>query len=331
MPREPPINFWIYSASLFPGPLLHKLLDKDQERARRCIEEHQKSVSSTPSSSVSHSSINSNSPGVPPIPPTLATIPSAPPNLFLNLAPLSPSTYAVRWLSLQSEEQKSRAQTALSASLYNTPLSISDTPLPLPLFILEAPSIRENHPQIALGDSVFLRQLRPWNKSFQGILFEAFIWNIERRLGKIELRCDALGVPPMWESGHFNVEWSPQVRPFHAINQALEFVGMELLEGSEGCCARKWLFPEEEDVVKFEDADPRKAPDLIVHTEWVDKDLNVEQKVLFVLSLLPSRTNITFAARRSIDSPWNPPNPVPNIRSPRFVLPFPPIPFPSPR
>ena len=75
------------------------------------------------------------------------------------------------------------------------------------LFSLSAPHIRENYPPVSLNDTVWLRQLRPWDRTLQGCVIEARVHSLQRVVGEVILRCDGLALPHMWESGLFSLQW----------------------------------------------------------------------------------------------------------------------------
>lgn len=134
------------------------------------------------------------------------------------LPTLQASTYAGRFIPLLDTEllgmfpfftlnksanlqYTARAQLLHVAELYQsqiTPLdadsgeALLPSGLPARLFSLEARSIREGHPPVDLGDEVNLRQLRPLQQSWQGILFIATVWGINRARGSVILRCEEL-------------------------------------------------------------------------------------------------------------------------------------------
>lgn len=72
-------------------------------------------------------------------------------------------------------------------------------------YILPAPSVREGWPPVELGDLVNLRQLRPLDQFWQGILFEGSVAGINRSAGELLIRCDSLRGKE--ESLIFNVIW----------------------------------------------------------------------------------------------------------------------------
>lgn len=75
-------------------------------------------------------------------------------------------------------------------------------------FRLVAKSIREGWPLVDLGDQLYLRQLFPETKNWQGIIFEATVQGINRAEGWLTIRCDAL--PQFAQTMVFNVQWRVQ-------------------------------------------------------------------------------------------------------------------------
>lgn len=76
------------------------------------------------------------------------------------------------------------------------------------LYVLQARSIREGWPPVDLGDLLELRQLRPDNHQWQGFVFEASVFGINRAKGEVVLRCD--GLLDWEEQMQFNVIWKVQ-------------------------------------------------------------------------------------------------------------------------
>lgn len=161
------------------------------------------------------------------------------------LPPITPSSYVTRSILLQDSEYHARLAALRSSCLYGVqltpieaesklyskdPSSPTQSRHHIPrLFTLSAPHIRENYPPLSLSDTVWLRQLRPWNCTIQPFVIEARVHSIQRIAGTVTLSCDTLASPEeggggFWESGIFNVEWSPQKRQFTLCRTALEFL-----------------------------------------------------------------------------------------------------------
>lgn len=181
----PLVSFKTYAGTLFPGPLLEYLESEDNNHREACARDwhviHDGAVKSPqlPSSAQKF------------------TIP-----------PLSPTSYVTRWIVLLAREYQARLITLSTCTMYNIPV----VPVPsstdsVALFSVQAPHIRENYPPVSLNDTVWLRQLRPWDQTFQGVAVEARVHTLQRIAGQVVLRCDALAQPHMWESGVFNIQW----------------------------------------------------------------------------------------------------------------------------
>ena len=192
-----------------------------------------------------------------------------------ELPPVLPHTYAIRWLRLLSMEYSARLDALASSTMYG----VSLTPIRMPpnhpaaLFSVSAPHIRENYPPLSLNDTVWLRQLRPWDQGFQGIAFEARVHALQRNSGIITIRCDALPQPYMWESGIFNLQWVPQERQFTACREALEYIHSRICRENETGIAHRLLFP-----TKINHSNELPIPGAPI-SHWIDSELNVEQKV----------------------------------------------------
>lgn len=211
-----------------------------------------------------------------------------------NLPPLSAQAYVTRSTLLQDSEYHARVVALRNSALYSVKLtpateksaSSSDQAT---LYTIETPHIRENYPPVAIFDTLWLRQLRPWTNSLQGLVFEARIHSIQRSWGIITLQCDALADEGMWESGIFNVEFVPQSRQFTLCRTAMESMHRDIGEWDSQRAIRplpaRWLFPEPADC-----ALPVLAASRVPMT-WVDSQLNHEQKVrpVILISCLVER------------------------------------------
>ena len=210
-------------------------------------------------------------------------------NRTRRLPVLSPVNYVTRSTLLQDSEYHARLAALKNSALYNVLL----TPVPMQshydpthgaLFTLSTPHIRENYPPVSIHDNVWLRQLRPWSTSLQGLVFEARIHSIQRASGTVTVQCDSLAMDGMWESGLFNVEFVPQARQFTLCRKALESMHRSISRGertlngvrtSSRPWPARWLFPETTDWDETIPA-PQKQPSL----SWIDPELNEEQKVV---------------------------------------------------
>ena len=244
----PPIDFRLYASSIYPVPLLDYMDGLDREHRELSAKDWNVSQSLSPGS-LSRSST--------------------------ELPPLLPHTYATRWLRLLSMEYTARLDALASSTMYSVSLTPVQTPPSHPgaLFSISAPHIRENYPPLSLNDTVWLRQLRPWDQSFQGIAFEARVHALQRNSGIIIIRCDALSQPYMWESGIFNLQWVPQERQFSACREALEYLHSRICRENEDGIAHRLLFPNETD---HSSKLPIPAAPIL---HWIDSELNEEQKV----------------------------------------------------
>ncbi|KAF8332336.1 P-loop containing nucleoside triphosphate hydrolase protein [Cantharellus anzutake] len=249
IPFSPPpaIDFRLYASSIYPIPLLDYLDGLDNKHRALSAKDWNVSNVSSPSSSSRPST---------------------------ELPPLLPHTYATRWIKLMSMEYTARLNALVSSTMYG----VSLIPIPMPpnhpatLFSVSAPHLRENYPPISLNDTVWLRQLRPWEQSFQGIAFEARVHDLRRVGGMIIIRCDALSQPYMWESGVFNLHWVPQERQFKACREALECIHARICEENDTGIAHRVLFPNKDH--------PNGPPILATSIpHWIDIELNEEQKL----------------------------------------------------
>jgi hypothetical protein len=268
-----PISPRQYSFELFPTPLLDTLESLDGENMRYCAEQW---TSTLQALSKSPQTIDSQG------------------NRTRRLPALLPSNYVTRSTLLQDSEYHARLATLKNSALYNVLL----TPVPMQphydptngtLFTLSTPHIRENYPPVSIHDTVWLRQLRPWSNSLQGLVFEARIHSIQRTSGTVTLQCDALGADGMWESGFFNVEFVPQARLFTLCRKALESMqrgisrGGRILNGTKTSSRpwpARWLFPETTD---WDEATPTNQAQLSL--SWIDPELNEEQQVVRPVSM----------------------------------------------
>jgi hypothetical protein len=257
-----------YSAELFPTPLLDSLESSDEENMLYCAEQWTSTLQA-----LSKSSQTIDSQG----------------NRTRRLPALSPSNYVTRSTLLQDSEYHARLTTLKNSALYNVlltpvPMQSHYDPIHSALFTLSTPHIRENYPPVSIHDTVWLRQLRPWSNSLQGLVFEARIHSIQKTSGTVTLQCDALAIDGMWESGLFNVEFVPQARQFTLCRKALEFMHRSISRGERVVngvgtksrpCPARWLFPETTD---WDETTPtsREHPLLC----WIDPELNEEQKVV---------------------------------------------------
>lgn len=200
-----------------------------------------------------------------------------------NLPPLSPENYVTRSTLLQDSEYHARAVALQNSALYGVKLSpVSEKPQYSPayaaLYTIEAPHIRENYPPVSIFDTVWLRQLRPWSNSLQGYVFEARVHSIQRRWGIITIQCDALAEDGMWESGLFNLEFVPQSRQFTLCRYAMESMYHDIGEPQRANLMRplpaRWIFPDPADLASPAASGPPNP------MNWVDVQLNLEQKVL---------------------------------------------------
>lgn len=215
-------------------------------------------------------------------------------NSTRRLPALSPSAYVTRSTLLQDSEYHARLATLKNSALYNVlltpvPMQSHHDPINGALFTLSTPHIRENYPLVSIHDTVWLRQLRPWSSSLQGLVFEARIHSIQKSSGTVTLQCDALAIDGMWESGLFNVEFVPQARQFTLCRKALESMhrsinrGERVLNGTSTNsrpCPARWLFPEATD---WDERTPNSREQPLL--SWIDTELNEEQKVVRSLLL----------------------------------------------
>ena len=105
--------------------------------------------------------------------------------------------YASKLVKLQVNEHSARKVELNSANLYNVPLTQYELPpaaptsaastssngtgphrsvSPVKLYKLQVPALREGYPMLDVSDVVLLRQLRPEQKSWQGIEFVASVY-----------------------------------------------------------------------------------------------------------------------------------------------------------
>jgi hypothetical protein len=208
---------------------------------------------------------------------------------------LTPWHYVNRSIILQAREYAARKEALAECSLHGIFIRRLQTPIqhereypasggiPPALFAIEAPHFRENYPPLAIGDTVWLRQLRPWDRTTQGIAFEARIHTLQRISNIVIVRCDELGAPGVWESGIFNIEWVPQLRHFNLCRSALENLSGDILNGATTedfigvlrSGPTRWLFPKKDDWDERTAAVSQTRPSM----NWIDYDLNEEQKV----------------------------------------------------
>ncbi|KAK4050123.1 hypothetical protein OIV83_003694 [Microbotryomycetes sp. JL201] len=245
-------------------------------------------------------------PGQPrPVDPSLSETPVTPPAPFsledqlrTKLPELTPANYAAYWVPLQMCELQARIKQLQQARLYNVPIRrVIDRqaqPGDPTLYILQARSIREGWPPVDLGDMLDLRQLRPEAHHWQGLLFEASVWGINRAKGEVILRCDAL--INYEESMQFNIVWKVQDRIFLHWRRATETLDLALNptaavpKAPDGTVipsiVEKWLFPLPTD----ERQDQAGAFDKDVQ---LDPTLNTEQQNA-VQSILWGKHEVPF-------------------------------------
>ncbi|KAM0788175.1 hypothetical protein ACM66B_001336 [Microbotryomycetes sp. NB124-2] len=232
--------------------------------------------------------------------PTVSPVPfSLEEQLRTKLPELTPANYAAYWVPLQMCELQARIKQLQQARLYNVPIQrVVDRharPGDPILYVLQARSIREGWPPVDLGDMLDLRQLRPEAHHWQGLLFEASVWGINRAKGEVVLRCDAL--INYEESMQFNVVWKVQDRVFLHWRRATETLDLALNPTAaipktpDGTVIRsvveKWLFPLPTD----ERQDPVGALD--EPNLELDPTLNIEQQNA-VRSILWGKHEVPF-------------------------------------
>lgn len=138
----------------------------------------------------------------------------------IKVPKLSETTYAKRFLPLLREESRATKEQLAAATMYGVPLKPLDSRLfdignldadkAAAFYELEARSIREGFPPVAISDLVLLKQVR-WSEGVsQWCSFEAEVFSIRRAAGIVVLRCDMLR--GMEESMSFVVSWMPQSR-----------------------------------------------------------------------------------------------------------------------
>lgn len=182
------VDYEAYSASLFPTPMWRRM---DQERT---INQRSLQAGRTKTAVVKASLLPAALEIVNPhtkkyaaiSPPTAAPTPKdVPAEVIPALAPIS---YGAHFLPMLGLEYSARTRSLFAARLYNVPL-LYIPPLPDDnayspvLWKFEAKSIREGHPPVDLGDAVLLRQLRPEEKGWQGLIFVACVWGLNRAKG----------------------------------------------------------------------------------------------------------------------------------------------------
>lgn len=311
------VDWNLYAGVLYPAPLLMRLAKRDWDNREDC--KRNWSLANSPSPVTSDASNgNGHTNGA-------NGTSWSPPSRIVPAIHL-PTSYATHWNILLSKEYESRSLSLLKSGLYEVQL------LPLPpmpetpdvsLFLLNVPSIRENYPPVSMNDTVFIRQLRPHNQTFQGLAFEARVYTVQRLAGTIVLRCDPLS--HHWESGLFNVAWIPQQRHFTACHRALECIHAHLPKAPGVSvtssnpirpCATAWIFPEHSDLHLGEVNGMKQPPKMRPpHITWKDNDLNSEQKVrVYSVPTLP-RINQVSLVCCTINSAWKSQNPVSYIWS----------------
>lgn len=231
--------------------------------------------------------------------------------LRTQLPNLSPSTYAEFWVPLQTVEYAAIDKQLRHARLFKAPLSrlpplppTPAAPTPPILYVLQAPSIREGWPNVDLCDVLEIRQLRPEQQAWQGLVFEATVWGVNRAKGEVVLRCDALR--GYEETLIFNVSWKVQGESRRSASQpafanlpcrctdriflhwrrateTLDHAMNPTVAGlqKDKSITETWLFPTPEDV--------HEEPEKLSDDEWpsFDPSLNEEQQVSLVRLWVP--------------------------------------------
>ena len=173
-----------WGEDLFPSGLARRFEEERQENKRLISE-------SWPSNAV-QVRVPFSTPAVPTkavtiLPPAKRKVPAVQrrvlpdPRLFAFPEKLSPKEYAKRQMPLLRLEYEARNIQLQLAALFSTPITLNVPPdatdmLPM-LYTFAAKSIREGWPPVDLGDVLIMRQLRPWQSTWQGLAFVAVSLN----------------------------------------------------------------------------------------------------------------------------------------------------------
>ncbi|KAK9460409.1 P-loop containing nucleoside triphosphate hydrolase protein [Lipomyces oligophaga] len=184
---------------------------------------------------------------------------------------LSISTYQHYFNYLLSADLTAQRAEVARYALYSVPLQISDPSTFM--FALSCPGIREFTPDVAIGDLLLFRQLRPQfaahgPASFTGYIHEGIIWQINRNDGLVYVRIDGL----ILESNLFNVEFTTDHQIFSVRIDTVRNFALELVDRMDNF-SREMLFPNDLDGV-MQTTLSKGTFDF----DWVDDGQNFEQQ-----------------------------------------------------
>lgn len=214
--------------------------------------------------------------------PSILSLPPFPDDPKQPIPPLEPAPDAFRahWTALLSLELQSISSTAASQKLHRVPVvpyraKRSDPNAPPDAettWQLSIPGIREDTPRILINDTLILRGLYPSLETASRCALEARVTGMVKREGKVYIQCPHLAEQHRTlelneGEGLYNVDLKASSDAICSMQTAVRAVaaGLESPQAAIG----SWLFPK-----LFPKADDGN----VLETEWMDENLNLEQK-----------------------------------------------------